>query len=146
MTRRSPILGLLISVCLALTACCGAVSNFNEMQGRAKRAEAPSNLDGLRTAEKAYHAEWDVFTACQATPSAIPGENMVPFEGAGKSCFEALGWTPGVDVRCRYTVFNVSDDAFEATAECDIDGDGVISVYRADQNMKPLMETPNNVY
>lgn len=138
--------GLLISACLALTACCGAVSNFNEMQGRAKRAEAPSNLDGIRTAEKAYNAEWDVFTACPATPSAIPGENMVPFEGPGKPCFDALGWTPGMDVRCRYTVFNVAEESFEATAECDIDGDGVISVFRADQNMKSMMETPNNVF
>ena len=39
------------------------------MQMRAKRAELPTNLDGLRTAEKAYHAEWDAFTTAAATPT-----------------------------------------------------------------------------
>jgi prepilin-type N-terminal cleavage/methylation domain-containing protein len=44
-----------------------AIPNFLAMQLRAKRAELPSNLDGIRTAEKAYQAEWDTFTSASVT-------------------------------------------------------------------------------
>ena len=134
---------------LAISGCCG----FFEMQKRAKRSEAPTNLDGIRTAEKAYHAEWDTFTAVDWTPPQIPGKKPGAFTGGGKSAFEHLGWMPPGDVYCRYRVTNVvtdetnvGNDSFLAEVECDIDGDGTVSRYTATESMKSMMETMNNVY
>ncbi len=136
------------ALALLSVACCG----FGETQKRAKRSEAPTNLDGIRTAEKAYHAEWDVYTTCDWTPASIPGKDPKPFTGGGESAFENLGWIADGNVRCRYRVTNVTvgsgptPDTFEAEAECDIDGNGEVSRYRATHDMKSMMETQNNVY
>ena len=59
-----------------------AIPNFISMQLRAKRAELPTNLDGVRTSEKAYHAEWDTFTSAGPSPAATPGRPQVVFTPA----------------------------------------------------------------
>jgi len=130
----------------------GEEGGISQTRLRAMRSEAPTNLDAIRTAEKAYHAEWDAFTNCRATPANIPGKDPVPFMGAGLTSFQNLGWTADGSVRCRYSVSRArtgrgpADDSFEARAECDLDEDGVYSVYYATQSHKPKMLTPNNVY
>jgi hypothetical protein len=126
---------------------------MEQQQLRIKRAEAPTTLDGLRTAERAYHAEFDRYMAIAATPVAIPGADGIPFEGPGKAAFDELGAFLMFDsVRCRYSVRLVADDGtpvkdgFEARAECDIDGDGVIAVYRATASQGATMVTPADVF
>ena len=101
-------------------------------------SEVSARLSGIRTAEKAYHAEWDTYTACAPTPPEIPGTEKVPFEGGGRDNFLNVGWLPDGRVRCRYSV-ETSDDGFEfeARAECDPDGDGQISVWRATAHERP---------
>ena len=129
-----------------------AIPSFLAMQLRAKRSEAPTNLDGIRTAEKAYHAEWDVFTNCDWTFPGTPGRDPRPFDGGGITAFQNLGWTAYGNVRCRYRVINATSsgdwdgDDFEAYAECDIDGDGNYAVYTATSQSRPTMVTSNNVY
>jgi hypothetical protein len=54
-----------------------AIPNYLAMQLRAKRSEAPTNLDAIRTAEKAYHAEWDAFTSVGPCPLYVPGRTAV---------------------------------------------------------------------
>lgn len=130
----------------------GEEGGISQTRLRAMRSEAPTNLDAIRTAEKAYHAEWDAFTNCRATPANIPGKDAEPFRGPGLTNFQNLGWTADGNIRCRYSVTraragrSISDDSFEARAECDLDEDGVYSVYYATQSFKPKMLTPNNVY
>ena len=129
-----------------------AIPSFLAMQLRAKRSEAPTNLDAIRTAEKAYHAEWDTFTNCDWTFPGTPDRNLQPFSGGGYTAFQNLGWTAWSDVRCRYRVVNATGsgswdgDDFLAQAECDIDGDGYYALYEATSHSKPYMVTGNNVY
>ncbi len=128
-----------------------AIPNFVAMQLRAKRAELPSNLDGIRTAEKAYHAEWDTFTQAAATPASPSGRSQVAFTGAGYTQFDNLGWVADGLVRGSYLVTdiqsaNFANDNFTATANADVDGDGVLSGYVCNRAEKAQMTSANNVY
>ena len=156
------IIGVAIGA-LGLCVCGGgilaaiAIPNFLAMQLRAKRAEAPTNVDAIRTAEKAYHAEWDVFTTVEACPPAwtTVGRDQVLWESDWDcySQFEHLGWIPWGMTRCRYSVTAhnnpagaASDDDFVIVSECDIDGDGIYSYYEANRAEKSTMTSPNNTY
>ncbi len=129
-----------------------AIPNFLAMQLRAKRAELPSNLDGIRTAEKAYHAEWDSFTQAAFTPSATPsGRSQTVFTSGGYSQFDNLGWVADGLVRGVYAVGNVTtgafaDDNFTATAQANVDGDAAFSEYSCNRAEKAQMVSANNIY
>ena len=128
-----------------------AIPNFLAMQLRAKRAELPSNVDGVRTAEKAYHAEGDGFTSATATPALQPTRTPVNFSAGDVPGFENLGWVADGKVRGSYltTATNATsnvDDDFVATASSDVDGDGVTAAYNCNRAEKSQMVTSNNVY
>ena len=155
------IIGVALGVgCLGLV--CGggilaaiAIPNFVTYQLRAKRAESPANVDSIRTAEKAYHAEWDVFTTVDPCPPSWVsiGRDPIYWESSWDcySQFEHLGWIPDGLVRCRYGVLarntGSADSAdFSVTSECDLDGDGQPSIYSANRTEKATMQSHNNVY
>jgi hypothetical protein len=156
------VVGVALGVgCLCMVSVIGilaaiAIPNFLAMQLRAKRAEMPMNVDAIRTAEKAYHAEWDAFTTVQTCPPEWVGLGTAQigwdYSWDCYSGFENLGWTPDGMTRCRYGVVALNDptsaanDDFEITAECDIDGDGLHSVYMANRASKAWMVSPNNYY
>jgi len=128
-----------------------AIPSFLAMQLRAKRSELPTNLDAIRTAEKAYHAEWDQYLSVPLCPAAEPRREPIDLEGACATDWAELGWSPDGIGLCRYQVvaFNSGDWAtsdFEATAECDIDGDGNYALFRASKDERSAMVTGNNVY
>ena len=128
-----------------------AIPNFLQMMLRAKRAELPANLDGVRTAEIGYHAEWGEFTSASATPPAVPGRATTVFTGSGYAAFDLLGWSADGQVRAIYMAtsanVNVSTaDDFTATAQSDIDGDSSYVEYMANRTRKAEMLTQNNVY
>jgi hypothetical protein len=117
---------------------------------RATRSIGPSNVDGIRTAEKAYHAEWDSFTSAPWTPPTLSGKNQ-PFSGGGKWAFENLGWVADGPTPCRFKVEarqgrSSQTDDFLITAECDADGDGIPSRYQANRAQKAWMVTADDVY
>ncbi|HIF07678.1 MAG TPA: prepilin-type N-terminal cleavage/methylation domain-containing protein [Gemmatimonadetes bacterium] len=128
-----------------------AIPNFIAMQLRAKRSELPTNVDGIRTAEKAYHHEWDAFTAAGSTPATIPGRAQLAFSGGGLTSFENLGWTADGKVRGMYSVAatnatSAASDDFTVTGIADVDGDTANSQYTANRAEKASMVTSNNVY
>ncbi len=141
--KRALIWSVLL-VALTLFAGCTAAENFNEMQKRAKRSECPSNLDAIRTAEKAYHAEWDVFTSAGRHPRPVPTKDAVAW-AEGNPAFYALGWTPPGEVRGVYWV-EATEDAFKGYCVLDVDGDGVESRYEVNRAEKASMVTSNDVY
>ena len=131
----------------------GGGGGFLGMQRRAARSEAPSNADGIRTAEKAYHAEWDTFTA--VSPCPPPEVKIGPDpqhwrpEWPCVQQFENLGWIPDGKARCRYAVQTSGvypQDDFLIRAECDVDGDGVLTVYEATRAQRATMKTADDVY
>ena len=130
-----------------------AIPNFVAMQLRAKRSELPTNLDAIRTAEKAYEHEWDVFTTCAAKPTAGPTRDPIPFGQAfgDNSDWDLLGWISDGNVRGVYSVAAIvgssySSQDFSAVAFADIDGDTTTSQYGADKTNKSTMASPNSRY
>ena len=107
-----------------------AIPNFVEMQYRAKRAELPANVDGIKTAEMGYDAAFDTFIAAAAYPGSPSGKAPQAWDNTASGGFQTLGWQPDGQVRGAYTVTtntgNGSGD-FIVTGQGDIDGDGVLS-------------------
>ena len=129
-----------------------AIPQYESMIVRTKRAEMTMNLDGVRSVEMGYRAEWDVFTSCSLTPAAVPGRTAVPFGPTESSNFDwnQLGWVADGRVYGQYSV-DATDlhgelATFATDAYADIDGDGNLSHYQATQDIKPTMLTPNLVY
>lgn len=116
---------------------------------RARRAEAPTVVGALRIAELAYHAEWDSFLSVENCPpeSAQIGLGEVVWQ-KDWPCYtqlEKLGWLPDWNPRCRYRVEAEGDD-FVVSAECDVDGDGVPSIYEAARDQSPKVKSANDVF
>jgi len=90
------------------------------------RQEAPSNTDGLRTAELGFDAAFDRF---QEAPGPWPRAledldgQSVPF-GEPPPGWAELGWAPDGDPRCSYQVSLIGTDDFRVEAWCDQDDDG----------------------
>jgi type IV pilus assembly protein PilA len=122
-----------------------AIPNFVDMQYRAKRAEVPSNVDGIKTAELAYEASYDSFVGSGAyVPNASPNKQQRAWStGSG---FDTLGWAPDGNVRGSYAVKTPSDTEFDAIGTCDVDGDGNDAFYTAQTTMNVTLSTGNNVY
>jgi len=126
-----------------------AIPNFISMQLRAKRAELPTNLDGIRTAEKAYHAEWDAFTNAGPSPATTPVRTQEVFTPV--AAWANLGWTADGKVRGKYQVTAVpgsssQTDNFNGSSVADVDGDTVESSYSCNRAIKSKMQSANNVY
>ena len=157
-TGSKLVVGLVVGTfgCMVLFAVVGilaaiAIPNFLAYQLRAKRAEAPSTLDALRTAEIAYLASFGEVLELGPCPPTDPGTELRPW---GEHCLdqlEQLGHVPGLQVRCTYEVEEVTaadagEKDFRAWAFCDLDGDGDESSYSAGRYERAQMVTPYNVY
>lgn len=155
------VVGVALGVgCIGMVFCGGilaaiAIPNFLAMQLRAKRSEAPISVDAIRTAEKAYHAEWDTFTSVGPCPPAwvSVGREQIGWDPSWEcySQFTAIGWMPDALARCRYSAvaFDSPDpaaDDFTVTSECDLDGDGVPSIYQATRAERATMQSSNTAY
>ena len=123
-----------------------AIPNFVSMQYRAKRAEVPSNVDGIKTAELAYDAAFDRFIQQTAFyPSASPGKAQVAW--AAGSAYDTIGWAPDGKVRGGYKITTTSSTDFLVTGICDVDGDGVQASYTATKSINATFTlTNNNIY
>jgi len=131
-----------------------AIPNFIAMQLRSKRSELPTNVDAIRTAEKAYESEWDAYTSTTAAPTTgVPVKTQENFGfsfGSGTN-WDLLGWVADGKVRAQYQVEAdntgiSSTQNFSANAVSDIDGDTVNAHYSADKNVKSEMNSLNSVY
>ncbi len=108
-------------------------------------------VNAIRTAEKAYHAEWDAFTSAPACPAGLPGPDARPFTGDCTSAWYNLGWIPDGDAKCQFRVVakpgaSYSDDDFDVWAECDLDGDGKRAIIHANRADKAKLVTPADVF
>jgi type IV pilus assembly protein PilA len=121
-----------------------AIPNFVDMQYRAKRAEVPSNVDGIKTAELAYEASFDQFVASVLPhPRTTVDKQQVAWStGSG---FDTLGWGPDGNVRGMYGVMTSPTD-FLISGMCDVDGDGSMSYWTASVSQNAAMTSGNNVY
>ena len=129
-----------------------AIPNFVAMQLRAKRSELPTNIDGIRTAEKAYVNEWDVYTTVANKPATLPSKDQADFGatfGDGGD-WDLLGWVADGKVRGQYKVNAITGTSaaqnFSATSVSDIDGDSKTAYFYANKDTKGTMSSANSVY
>ncbi|MDP2312479.1 MAG: prepilin-type N-terminal cleavage/methylation domain-containing protein [Pseudomonadota bacterium] len=123
-----------------------AIPNFVAMQLKAKRSEAPGNVDGIKTAELAYDAAFDAYVAQAAgMPDATPGKAMRDWTVG--SAFDTIGWKPDGQVRGSYAVTAASATDFTVAASTDVDGDSVLANYSATSSVNAtLATTDSNFY
>jgi type IV pilus assembly protein PilA len=123
-----------------------AVPNFVAMQYRAKRAEVPSNVDGIKTAELAYDAAFDSFV--QQTnwiPTVAPDKVQQAWPSSGHG-FATIGWAPDGNVRGQYNLASNGTTGFTVTGRCDVDNDNSNATFTATRDANSVMGTPNDVY
>ena len=85
-----------------------AIPNFMRYQARSRRSEAYANLAGLARAQKALHAERDVFAVSDtAYPdptmyTGMLGTTKMPWDGDSQMAFSTSGWEPEGSVFYSY--------------------------------------------
>jgi type IV pilus assembly protein PilA len=122
-----------------------AIPNFVDMQYRAKRAEVPSNVKGIKTAQIAYDAAFDTYIQVSSyKPSSSVGKAQRTWVSG--TDFDTLGWMPDGKVRGAYKVTSSSRSDFLVTGICDVDGDGVRASFTATKSINTTMTTGNNIY
>lgn len=125
-----------------------AIPNFVAMQLKAKRAEVPSNVDGIKTAELAYDASNDGFVSAADYPgTASVGKAQLAWTAASSGGFKTIGWEPDGKVRGSYSVSLTGNTDFTVTGICDVDGDGSKATYTASKTVNAALSgTDQNVY
>lgn len=121
-----------------------AVPNFVEMQYRAKRAEVPGNVDGIKTALLAYEsANGEFVHEPVPRPDGQPGKHSRSWRSGSQ--FDTLGWLPDGEVRGSY-VIEADGTAFTIKGFCDVDGNGTRAVFTATRSVNAVRTTPGNAY
>ena len=122
-----------------------AIPNFVDMQYRAKRAEVPSNVDGIKTAQIAYDAAFDTYVEISDyKPSSSVGKTQKTWTSG--TDFDTLGWGPDGKVRGAYKVTSKSSTDFLVTGICDVDGDGTQASFTATKSVNTSMNTGATTY
>jgi len=121
-----------------------AIPNFVEMQYRAKRAEAPANVSGIKTAAIAYESVNDKFLRVKAHPTSDPDKKARSWKG-GNADFIELGWEPDGHVRGQYSISTSKSD-FTVNGVIDVDNDQNDAVYTATRSIVPLFLNNNDTY
>ena len=131
-----------------------AIPTFVEMQLRAKRAEVPGNLDGIKTAQVGYEATYDAYVNCQESPETLSSDasDKAPkaWVDAGGTIggFTTIGWKPDGDVRGAYsaTATTGATPTFLATGKINVDGDAVQAEYTATNVLNAKITGLDSVY
>jgi type IV pilus assembly protein PilA len=126
-----------------------AIPNFVAMQLKAKRAEVPSNVDGIKTAELAYDAAFDGYVEATVYPRASGAldKTASTWDEASSGGFQTIGWKPDGAVRGNYAVATTSTTDITVTGECDVDDDGSAAQYTATTSINAVLRSSDtNVY
>jgi len=129
-----------------------AIPNFMEMQYRAKRAEVPANIDGIRTALLGYNAAFggpytDCGTQEESEMALWSRDTKQQQDWVGGACWDALAWAPDRLARGVYWI-EASEDGSDFTVwgMIDVDGDGEPAVYSATSTQATTLHNENYVF
>ena len=94
-----------------------------------------SDLGAIRSTEVAFFAEWEMWVGNQPlTPVPDRRGNDTFVEWDTDTRFSILGFAPEGKVPCSYALegpdWPAAAEGFTARAECDLDGDGLLSVWK----------------
>ncbi len=115
-----------------------AIPRFWNFAYKSKMSEATSNLATIRTAQFSFISANDTFMECGPSPPDPAGTDGLARPWAetlnsfGEKGFEAIGFEPDGAIRYQYEVPIATTKRFVATAEADLDNDGVPCVFTLD--------------
>ena len=118
-----------------------AIPNFVTMQYKSKRAEIPTNLKAIKTAQIAYESNFDQFVAAGPYPTS-PTKTTQVWDKTAAGAFTTIGWAPDGEVRGSYQV-TVTNTDFNAVGLSDVDGDSNIATYTCTKSTNPNAPTSN---
>ncbi len=109
-----------------------AITLFRDQQMRSKRSEAMTNVEGVAKMTKGYFGDTGVYpTDLLYYPPNPFGPLAVPWNSAGSTSFDVIGFRAEGAVRYRYDLIAGADcgcvGCFTAAAYTDLDGDGPAS-------------------
>ncbi|MCB9760019.1 MAG: type II secretion system protein [Alphaproteobacteria bacterium] len=127
-----------------------ALPRFIDAQNRAKRAELPANLDGIRTAQFAYEAANDGFVTATWWPMnpVYPGKQPTAWGNPTPPGWKELAYRPDGEVRGRYMTVAIPGSAFQPNGDfwvygyANIDGDSWWCLHMVDKLHKQPTITP----
>lgn len=126
--RRFSLLELMTSLAVLSILAAIALPQVYTMQLRARHAERPVNVEGIKDALLAYDvaSDWDYISQTH-TASAIPTvplKQPQPWSTGTGDAWEYLDWRPDGDVYCSYGWHTRTDPELVVSVRCDVDGDG----------------------
>jgi len=143
--RAFSVIEMMIGVAMLGIFAAIAVPNFIEMQYRVRRAEIPTNLDGIKTAVLAYEsAHGHLIEERMPRPDAYPGKRERAWKMGTR--FDQIGWVPEGEVHGSYTVTTQGPGDFSIRGICDVDGDGAQASYTATRHVNARQTTKADVY
>jgi len=122
-----------------------AIPQYTSIQYTARRAEVPSLVDSLHSAEIAYFVANDEYLIVDSfVPRAAP--DRVPTVWPAESGFSQLDWSPDGLVRGIYKIEGSPDTNFQIVGQCDVDGDEEVAEYVATHTTAVQRVTPGTIY